>query len=88
MYSFTICSNNYLAQATVLGNSVKLHNPSYQFTIFLVDEKNEKIDYEKIGHEIIPVHLIEPDLDKLVLKYDIIELNTCIKPRIFEYLFE
>jgi hypothetical protein len=84
---FTICSNNYLAQATVLGNSIRVQHPTYRFIICLVDEKNEKIPYDTIGHELIPVAEIEPDLKKLVIKYDIVELNTCIKPRVFEYLF-
>src|ERR1700721_417342 len=88
IFTFTVCSNNYLAQATVLGNSLKVHNPSYRFIIFLVDEKHESINYDEIGHEIIPVHLIEAEFRELSLKYDIIELNTAIKPRVVEYLFK
>jgi hypothetical protein len=88
LYVFTVCSNNYLAQAIVLGNSLKKHHPTYQYIIFLVDEKNEIINYEQIGYELIPVHLIEPDLEELVLKYELIELNTALKPKVIEYLFK
>ena len=35
---FTICSNNYLAQAKALGDSVLQTNPDYTFFIGLVDE--------------------------------------------------
>ncbi|MDI3318632.1 hypothetical protein [Pinibacter soli] len=86
MLVFTICSNNYLAQATVLGNSLKKHNPSYKFLIVLVDEKTDKIDYSKIDHEIIAISEIEPDITELAIKYNIIELNTCVKPKVFQYL--
>ncbi len=85
---FTICSNNYLAQAKVLGLSLKRHAPTVRFIIFLCDEKSEKIDYNLLADEIIAVADIEPNLMELVLKYNVIELNTCLKPRAFEYLLE
>jgi hypothetical protein len=87
MYFFTICSNNYLAQAIVLGNSIKRYYPEHTFLTILVDEKHEKINYDEIPFEVIPIHEIEPAILSLVEKYSIIELNTCVKPRVFEYLF-
>ncbi len=86
-YFFTLCSNNYLAQAQVLGNSLKQFHPESNFIIGLVDEKIKEIDYSRIPFEVLPVSSIEPKLDELLTKYDIIELNTCIKPAMFEYLF-
>jgi len=88
MFFFTICSNNYLAQATVLGNSLKQFHPTASFLIILVDEKNDSINYQAIPFEILPVATIEPGLRELLIKYDIIELNTCVKPRVVEYLFQ
>jgi hypothetical protein len=85
--NFTICSNNYLAHAKILGKSLKKHEPGSKFFIFLCDEKNSEIDYTFIADEVIPMHEIEPQLPSLALKYNIVELNTCVKPRIFEYLF-
>jgi len=84
---FTICSNNYLAQAKALGDSIKKTNPDYTFFIGLVDLLSEEINYqEEIGHPIILTHEIGiPDFDSLWRKYNIIELNTCVKPFYFEY---
>jgi hypothetical protein len=84
---FTICSNNYLAQATVLGKSVMQHDPSSSFLIVLADRKSEVIDYRDIPFEVLPTTSFEPLSDELSIKYDIIEFNTCIKPRVIEYLF-
>jgi hypothetical protein len=83
---FTICSNNYLAQATVLGNSIAKHHPGAGFIVVLVDERTTAVDYTSIPFEVLPIHEVEPNLNDLIIKYDIVELNTCIKPRIFEYL--
>ncbi|WP_207511699.1 hypothetical protein [Longitalea luteola] len=87
MVFFTICSNNYLAQALLLGNSLKTHYPEHQFLIFLVDVKDKKVDYDAMPFEVLPLNLLEPGLHTLVHKYNIIELNTCVKPRVIEYLF-
>ena len=86
--TFTVCSNNYLAQAIVLGNSVKAKCPHHIFLIVLVDELNTQIDYNNIPFEVLPIHRIEPQIQSLVLKYNIIELNTCVKPGVIEYLFK
>ncbi len=83
---FTICSNNYLAYATVLGRSLKRHEPGAVFYIFLCDKKIAGIDYPSLADEVIAVETIEPAMQALSLKYNIIELNTCVKPRVMEYL--
>lgn len=84
---FTICSNNYLAQAKALGDSIKKTNPDYSFFIGLVDHLSSEINYEKeIGHPIILAHEIGiPDFESLWKKFNIIELNTCVKPFYLEY---
>ena len=84
---FSICSNNYLAQASVLGRSIKKYHPETAFILFLCDRKSSSIDYGQIADEVITLESIEPRFDELALKYNIIELNTCLKPRAFEYLF-
>ena len=85
--NFTICSNNYLAHAKILGKSLKKYEPDSKFFIFLCDDKNAEINYTFLADEVIPMHEIEPHLPALALKYNIVELNTCVKPRVFEYLF-
>jgi hypothetical protein len=87
---FTICSNNYLAQAKCLGDSIRQTNPDYQFFIGLSDKLNSEIDYEhEIGHPVIPCEDIGiPDFDSLWKKYTIIELNTTVKPFYFDYFIK
>lgn len=86
--AFTICSNNYLAQAKILGDSLLEKNPNYKFVIGLCDELSDEIDYSFFENiEIIPVSQINIYcLDDIIKKYDIIELNTSIKPSFFKYL--
>lgn len=87
-YFFTICSNNYLAQAIVLGNSLRIHEPNSRFIIVLVDTKSELVNYDSIPFEVAPIQTLEPCIDELSSRYNIIELNTCVKPKVIEYLFE
>ena len=86
---FTLCSNNYLAHAKTLGDSVIAHNPSYIFIIGLVDKKDQRIDYTSFSpHIIILVEDIGIEkFDELPKKYNIIEFNTCVKPSYFKFIF-
>ncbi|WP_293311988.1 glycosyltransferase [Pedobacter sp. UBA5917] len=84
---FTICSNNYLAQAAVLGRSIGKNNPNTSFQIFLCDTKSSEIDYNLLDLEVTEVSSIEPEIVQLAKKYNIVELNTAVKPAIFKYLF-
>jgi hypothetical protein len=87
---FTLCSNNYLAQAKTLGDSVIEHNPDYQFVIGLVDRNRADVDYDFFRpHRIIEVGEVGiPNFSELYQRYGIIELNTAVKPFVFQYLFE
>lgn len=87
-YIFTICSNNYLAQASVLGESIKRHEKNVKFIIFLCDRKLSDINYHSLADEVIEVAEVEPDIENLAIKYNIIELNTAVKPTVAQYLFE
>lgn len=85
---FTICSNNYLAQAITLGDSLLLHNPEYKFKIGLVDKKIPQIDYATIPFEIVEVESIGiAAFDEMFKRYSITELNTAVKPFYFMYFF-
>lgn len=84
---FTICSNNYLAQAITLGESLLANNPGYSFRIGLVDKKNSTIDYKSIPFEIIEVEKLNIEgWDRMILRYNIQEINTAVKPFYFNYL--
>jgi len=86
--AFTICSNNYLAQAKILGDSLLDKNSDYKFIIGLCDEISEDIDYSFFENtEIIPASQFGIYcFDEIIEKYDIVELNTSIKASFFKYL--
>lgn len=85
---FTICSNNYLAQAKILSDSVwEYSKDEYDFIIVLCDVFNDEIDYGEFHAKIIEAtELGVENFDWMVGHYNIIELNTAIKPFAFKYL--
>jgi glycosyl transferase family 8 len=86
---FTLCSNNYLAQAKTLGDSVLKHNTDIVFVIGLVDRHNDEVDYSKYSNFIVIKFEDLPfeELHRLIGKYSIVEINTAAKPFYFRYLF-
>lgn len=87
---FTICSNNYLAQAKTLGDSVLKYHPNCNFTIILCDKLSQEIDYSTFANfNIIEAHNIGIDnFEYMTKNYNIVELNTAIKPFVFDFLFK
>lgn len=87
---FTLCSNNYLAQAQTLGQSVLRHNPSCVFIIGLIDRRSAQIDYSKLqDFQLIELDdLSSKDYRKIVGSYSILELATAVKPLYFKHIFE
>ena len=88
--AFTICSNNYLAHAKTLGESFLEYHPDFKFIIGLVDRYNPNYDYSLLARmECIPVENIQvQSFEELVNKYNIVELNTAVKPTYFHYIFQ
>lgn len=86
----TICSSNYLAHATTLGDSVLEHNPDFKFVIGLVDRVPSGLDPEYCSRfEVIPVEELKLlDFPDMVSKYNIVELNTAVKPFYTTHLYE
>lgn len=86
---FTLCSNNYLAQAKTLGDSLLKFNPDVDFVIGLVDKLHAEIDYRFFDpYEILPYDKIEGSLfSEMLSQYNVIEFNTAVKPFYFEFLF-
>lgn len=86
--AFTLCSTNYLATAQVLVETFKQFHPEFEVFIGLVDKKNEAIDYSGFG---APVLLAEdipmPNINELSEKFNIVELNTTVKPFFFKHFF-
>ena len=87
---FTICSSNYLAHAKVLGDSLAESNPDCRFVIGLVDSIPTEIDLSTwMSHQVIPVTEIGiSDFDELSEKYNVVELNTAVKPFYMEYFYK
>lgn len=83
----TIISRNYLPSARVLIESVRKANPEIRAFVLLVDEPNETTEAGE-PFTVIPVQdLGIPNFRSLAFKYDILELNTAVKPSFFKYLF-
>lgn len=85
--AFTICSNNYLAQAITLSQSFKEHNKDVRFVICLVDKKNAVENLIKdYDIEILEVEdVLKEKIYELAKIYDIVEFNTSVKPTLFKY---
>lgn len=88
--AFTICSNNYLSQASVLIESFKKFHPDFYFALCLVDTLSPEVDYSTIGaDEILPIaDLTQYKIQNLFDKYNIVELNTSVKPFVFKYYID
>ncbi|MEL6812387.1 MAG: glycosyl transferase, partial [Bacteroidota bacterium] len=89
-FAFTICSNNYLGQALALKRSFLKHNPHFGFYIVLVDKRSDEVDYSLFEPAtILTVAEVEGvDIDDLIARYYIIELNTSVKPSVFKHLIK
>ena len=87
--AFTICSNNYLAHAKTLGDSFLEYHPEAKFIIGLVDKLDASFDYTVFSKFIIiPVEELQiAGFEELNTKYNIVELNTAVKPFYFHHLF-
>ncbi len=85
----TLCSANYLAHAKTLGDSLAEHNPDYHFVIGLVDRLPKEIAQDYLSpHELIPVEDLKIEaFDEMAQKYNIVELNTAVKPFYMERLY-
>ncbi|MEG8028196.1 putative nucleotide-diphospho-sugar transferase [Sphingomonas aerolata] len=77
---FTACSVNYLSKAVAMCTSVLTHDPYAQPVILVVDRKCDvTIDDARI--ELLWAEDIDfPDYRRSAFKYNIIELNTALKP--------
>lgn len=78
---FTICSNNYLAFAKTLLNSLEQFEPNVDRYLVLADQMNAPHHLYPDNATIIPVEdLGIPDFQQFAFRYDIMEFNTAIKP--------
>lgn len=86
--AFTICSNNFLAQAKTMFQSLQQHHPEIKTYLFLADKPHDSVDYNFFApaEAVVADGKIIEGFDELVNRYTIIELNTAIRPYIIQYL--
>ena len=86
---FTIVSKNYLAHARVFADSFLKNNPGVKVYVVLVDRLKHYFNPKKESFEVIEAEKIGiKNTKSFLFKYNILELNTAVKPFFFEYLFE
>ena len=86
----TIVSGNYLAYATVLGQSIRAYAPEAEFRVLVVDRPSKHIDLaaKKSGLQVTYAEELGiPDIERIAYKYDIVELNTALKPTFLKRAF-
>src|SRR5215468_1634567 len=87
---FTLCSTNYLAQARVLGDSLLRWNPGIRFVVGLVDRLETRLpgvipeEWEVLEVEQLGIAAF----DEMCRRYDILELNTAVKPFYFQHFLK
>lgn len=86
---FTICSRNYLGQARTLMQSVRVHEPDAKRYIVIVDRKSELPPLEADLAEILWAQdLAIADFERKAFIFDVLELNTNVKPSSFLQLLK
>jgi len=84
----TIVANNYVAAARCFTNSFLEHHPNGVVHVLLVDRVGA---YEPEKERFITVSVEELEIPKIldmVLRYDVLELCTAVKPYFLDYLFK
>lgn len=83
----TIVSLNYLPYARTLCDSYLMFHPDDAFYVLLVDRLPEDIDLSQEKFEVVLVDdLGIPSFESVAFKYDILELNTAVKPTFLKQL--
>jgi len=83
---FSIISPNYRHFARVLMESVRQHQPEWDRFVLLVAGDGSAIDEElfaTVSIDTLPL----PNRRQFYFRYSILELNTAVKPWMFEHLF-
>lgn len=86
----TIVSGNYLAYARVLGASLLASDNDFDFRVLIVDRKTPilaQLIHESGLDVTFAEDLLIPDQERLFYKYDIVELNTALKPSFLKQTF-
>lgn len=84
---FTICSNNYMPAARTFLQSVRRFHPEADLFVCLVDRRIDMPslydpDWTVVEAHTLPIH----DFTAFSFRYDIMEMNTAVKPFMFQHL--
>lgn len=86
---FTIASKNYLSYARTLLSSVAHIHPEYKLYLCLADRVDGFFDPSLEVFEIIEANNIGiVNFVDMTIRYNIMELNTAVKPYMFKWIFE
>ena len=86
----TIVSPNYLAYACVLRDSVLRHAPQADFHVLVVNRPDAQVRAAVAQAGLQVTYATElglPDFEQIAYKYDLVELNTALKPTFLKSLF-
>lgn len=86
----TIVSGNYLAYAATLARSLSAHEPTATLRVLVVDRASPAITEaarELALHVTYASDLGIHDFEQIAYKFDIVELNTALKPTFLKSLF-
>lgn len=84
---FTIASNNYLALARVFAESYRRHHPGAEIWVAIADRLDPRVDYQAFPFRVVfAEELGIPAFPSFAFRYDVLELNTAIKPWVFAFL--
>jgi hypothetical protein len=83
----TIVSPNYLPFARTLAQSYLRHHPDHLFFVLVVADLHDKVVFDAEPFTAILMDEISlPNIRCLAMKYDLLELNTNVKPTFMKYL--
>lgn len=86
----TIVSPNYLAYARVLADSLARHAPQAEFHVLVVSRADPAVRQAVDEARLQVTYAAElplPDFEQFAYKYDLVELNTALKPTFLKLLF-
>ncbi|HEY0760291.1 MAG TPA: group 1 glycosyl transferase [Acidisarcina sp.] len=83
----TIVSANYLPYARTFCQSFRMYHPSYELYVLLVDRIPPALDLAAEDFILVPVEELGiPNFPSIAFLYDILELNTNVKPTFLKWL--
>ncbi len=86
---FTICSNNYMPAARTLLRAARTHHPSADLFVCLADEKLDIPDFYDPEFTVVEAASLPiQDFRSFAFRYDIMEMNTAVKPFMFQHLLD